>query len=148
MNQLCSLLAITAVAACSDNITRLPSPTAQDVIGSYHANGVFRGRPNESSQDLLTRGSHITITLAPDGTVSGDLLLVGAADGAGDLTADMAGTWRIERNTVRLDQAANTFMRTIPFLCVCHFQGHPMLSGFFTDASGFITSVSLLRDAP
>lgn len=146
MKQLCSLLAVAAVFACSDNIMRLPQLTAQDVIGSYQAQGIFRGRPNEPSQDLLTPGSHITITLSPDGTVSGDMLLVGEADGGGDLTADMAGTWRIQRNNVRLDQIASTFMRQIPFLCICHIQRRSRLSGFVTDTSGLMTSVSLLRE--
>ena len=90
------------------------NPTVDDVAGTYQAT-VFTFDGGSGPTDLLAIGASVTITLALDGTTSGRMLVPGVAAGGEDLDADLAGTWTLSGTTVTFDQAADTFMRDVPF---------------------------------
>ena len=89
-------------------------PTVNEVAGTYQAT-TFTFDGGSGPTDLLAIGASVTITLAPDGTSSGRMLVPGVGEGGGDLDADLAGTWTLSGTTVTFDQAADTFMRDVPF---------------------------------
>jgi hypothetical protein len=89
-------------------------PTVDEVAGTYQAT-TFTFDGGSGPTDLLAIGASVTITLAPDGTSSGRMLVPGVAEGGGDLDADLAGTWTLSGTTVTFDQAADTFMRDVTF---------------------------------
>jgi len=90
------------------------NPTVDSVAGTYHAT-TFTFDGGSGATDLLTAGASVTLTLAPDGTTSGRMLVPAVGEGGGDLDADLAGTWTLSGATVTFDQDADTFMRDIPF---------------------------------
>lgn len=100
-----------ALAACGDEGFE---PTVDSVAGTYHATA-FTFNGGSGTIDLLAAGASVTITLASDGTTAGRMFVPGVAAGGGDLNADLAGTWTLSGATVRFDQAADTFMRDVPF---------------------------------
>ena len=81
------------------------SPTVELVAGAYQAT-TFTFDGGAGPTDLLATGASVTITLFVPG--------VGA--GGGDLDADLAGMWTLSGVTVTFDQAADTFMRDVPFI--------------------------------
>ena len=90
------------------------SPTVELVAGTYQAT-TFTFNGGSGTTDLLATGASVTITLASDGTTSGRMVVPGVGAGGGDLDADLAGTWALTGVTVTFDQAADTFMRDVPF---------------------------------
>ncbi len=90
------------------------SPTVETVAGSYSAASFTLGSP-AGTIDLLALGSVVTVTLAPDGSTSGQLLVPGGAEDGGDLDADLTGTWTLDGSTVTFNQAADTFIRDAEF---------------------------------
>lgn len=65
--------------------------------------------------DWLAAGASLRITLAPNGTTSGRLIIPGGDEDGGDLDEDLSGTWTLEDGTIRFSQSADTFMRDMPF---------------------------------
>jgi hypothetical protein len=90
------------------------SPTAESVAGTYQAT-TFTFNGGSGTTDLLADGASVTITLAPNGTTSGRMFVPGVGAEGGDLDADLAGTWMLSGATVTFGQAADTFMRDVPF---------------------------------
>jgi hypothetical protein len=56
----------------------------------------------------------LQISLTADGTTTGHLHLA-ASGGSPALDADMAGTWTENASVVTFSQAADTFVRNLPF---------------------------------
>ncbi len=90
------------------------NPTVDEVAGTYQAT-TFTFDGGSGATDLLAMGASVTITLAPDGTTSGRILVPGVGAGGENLDANLAGTWTLRSTTVTFDQAADTFMRDVPF---------------------------------
>lgn len=98
-----------ALLGCGSDTTS-PSPTA---AGSYTAT-FFHSTGTSGSRDELLAGSTLVLTLNANGTTSGHLHVAASASNP-VFDADMAGTWQQEGMTVELAQAADTFVRDMPF---------------------------------
>lgn len=108
---------LSLVVGCSDPVT------PQSLEGTYVASTfVLSGGATE---DVLTVGGSLTITFhaggttftfdAPGGTTSGTLFVPAASSASGgmDFSADMAGTFTLENDSITLSQAADTFVRDL-----------------------------------
>ncbi len=90
------------------------SPTVETVAGSYTAT-TFTLTTSAGPTDLLALGALVEVTLAADGTTSGQLFVPGGAEGGGDLDEDLTGTWSLAGSTVTFNQTADTFIRDAEF---------------------------------
>ncbi len=114
-NLLLTAAATLCVAnACSDDPNGPPRNTA-NVTGQYHAT-TFNLSSGQITISLLTLGASLDITLAPDQTTSGRLVVPAAAAGGEAIDEDLAGTWRQSNDTVYFSQTADTFIRDVPFV--------------------------------
>ena len=118
-----------ALVACSDP-NRPDAVSKEEVSGSYvttvPATGgsafgslTFSTTKSGVTVDQAARGAEIRLVLATNGTTSGSLVVpdVELEDGERDtFVADLAGTWRVEGNTVRLTHDADTFLRDMPLV--------------------------------
>lgn len=103
-------LGIAAILACGGDSTAPPSA----LVGSYNA-VVFVTTGSSGQTNQILAGSTLSINLAPNGSTSGHLHIV-ASGGSPALDADMVGTWTQTGSSVTLSQAADTFVRNMPFV--------------------------------
>jgi hypothetical protein len=113
-------LTLTVAAAACDDALAGPDPSMESMAGAYAASsgfGVLSLTTTEDGQtiDWLAAGADLRLQLEADGTVSGRLFIPDADEDGGDLDEDMAGTWTVMGNTVRFEQAADTFVRDMAF---------------------------------
>ena len=101
-----------ALASCGDDDAF--SPTVDNVSGTYSAASFTLSSP-AGTVDLLALGSVVAVTLAPNGTTTGELFVPGGAEDGGDLDADLTGTWTLSGSTVTFNQTADTFIRDAEF---------------------------------
>jgi ABC-type Fe3+-hydroxamate transport system substrate-binding protein len=101
------------LAACGGGSDSF-SPTTETVAGDYTAQ-VFTLTSSVGTTDLLALGATVAVTLKPDGTTTGQLFVPGGAQGGGDLTADLAGTWTLTGTTVTFSQTSDTFIQNVDF---------------------------------
>ena len=106
-------LAVATIGACADD-PNVP-PGSVPVGGQYHAT-TFTISPGGSPVNLLALGTSLVITLAPDHTTSGRLIVPAVVTGEEALDEDLAGTWRQSHDTVFFSQTADTFIRDVPFV--------------------------------
>ena len=107
----CLLAAMSAaLGACGEPFV----PSVDSIAGSYHAT-TFTSTTGGVTTNHLSAGGEFTITLATDGTTTGQLLVPGGAAGGGDLSANMVGTWTLVGGTVQFTQTADTFVRDMIF---------------------------------
>lgn len=99
------------LVGCSDENPTQPV-TRQAVAGNYAAVS-FTLRENGTSTDLLAAGASVNINLLIDGTTTGRLFVPGGDDDGSDLDKDLAGTWSLAGTIVRLQHAADTFLRDL-----------------------------------
>jgi hypothetical protein len=104
-----ALVAAATLAACGSDATS-PGVSA---AGTYSATR-FVTTGGSGQTDQLLAGSTLNITLAGNGTTFGHLHLA-ATGGNPAFDADMAGTWSQDGMTVEISQAADTFVRDMPF---------------------------------
>ena len=90
------------------------SPTVENVAGTYAAS-TFTIKSSAGTVDLLDLGAIAAITLAPDGTTTGQLFVPGGGDNGGDLDEDLTGTWILDGSTVTFTQTADTFLPDVQF---------------------------------
>ena len=103
------LVGVAAMVGCN-GITSLAK---RGPVGAYTAI-ILVTTENSVATNELANGWSFTINLADDGTTSGHLHR--AASGSNPaFDADMAGTWTQYGNTVEFTQAAETFVRGMPF---------------------------------
>jgi hypothetical protein len=100
-----------ALASCGDDSF---SPTAETVAGSYAAS-TFTHETSAGTTDLLALGAVVSIALAADGTMTGEIFVEGGAEDGSDLDEDLTGTWTLAGSTVTFDQGADTFVRDVEF---------------------------------
>ncbi len=105
------LVAMSAVAAaCGEPFV----PSVDSIAGSYQAT-IFTSTTSGVTTNHLTAGGSFTITLAANGTTSGQLFVPGGGAGGGALDESMVGTWELVGTTVQFDQTADTFVRDMIF---------------------------------
>jgi hypothetical protein len=102
-----------ALAACGGGSDSF-SPTTETVAGDYTAE-VFTLTSSVGTTDLLALGATVAVTLKADGTTTGQLFVPGGAQGGGDLTADLAGTWTLTGTTVTFSQTSDMFIQNVDF---------------------------------
>jgi len=90
------------------------SPTVETVAGAYSAR-TFTVTSSAGTTDFLALGATVTVTLLPDGTTTGRLVVPGGAEDGGTLDEDLEGTWALTGSTVTFNQAADTFIRDAEF---------------------------------
>jgi hypothetical protein len=101
-----------AVAACENPAA---GNAAARIPGDYHAR-TFQIVADGESADLLAGGARIDLQLRADGSTDGRLLIPGMDEDGGDMDESLAGTWTLRGDTVRLQHAADTFLRDMPLL--------------------------------
>ena len=105
-----TLLAATALVACSDSF----APTTENVAGDYVLQALVTD-DTSGTTDWKSAGATWTMTLTTNGITTGHLFIPGAGEGGSDVNADMAGTWTLSGDTVEFSQAADSFVRDMPF---------------------------------
>ncbi len=138
MKPVASLMTIVSCAifaACSPERSLVrPLPTVESVVGTYHATELAKGTWSGRT-DYLSLGSHLDVTLGSDGSLTGNMLIKGAAPGGGDLTADLTGFWHLDGRYARLDPIVVTFLRDVRF----DFIDRPvLLAGSYKVPDGFL----------
>ena len=118
-----------AILACGDTNGPGNASTRERLAGSYVASIpvsggaafgtlVFSTTQNGVAVDRVAQGAEITLQLASDGTTSGSMVIPNVElDDSGELgtfVANLAGTWRLDGNTVSLSHDADTFLRDMP----------------------------------
>ena len=106
-----ALLALAiSIAACGGDST---SPSTDPPAGSYNAI-TFVTTGTSGQRDELLAGGSLQLALDPEHKSSGHLH-VAASSASPVFDADMAGTWTANGNVVTVSQAADTFVRNMPF---------------------------------
>ena len=93
-------LLLLAALACSD----ATAPSVRAVAGTYTATRLAT-TTNGVTTDELAAGMSIEITLNPDGTTTGMMVVPGKPN------EDLTGTWSLNGAAVRLNHSADTFLR-------------------------------------
>ena len=108
------VLVIAAGAAVSGCDSDPVGPTVESVSAAYAADTLTTTSGGQTT-DHLARGASLEINLRADGTTSGRLFVPEAGEDGGDLDEDLTGTWTLSGTIVRFSQAADTFVRDMPF---------------------------------
>lgn len=109
------------IASCSKDSTPItvnpPADlTPSQVAGSYQAILFKLKLSAPDTLNLLLLGSTMNVTLGSDLSMRGRLFVndtLGVNNGNGDLDIDLAGTFQISRDTLRLRTTADTFVRDV-----------------------------------
>jgi len=104
------VLALAAVVACGDGF----QPNTDNVLGTYNAQ-TFTTDSAGTTTDWLAHGAQLQITLHAHGVAQG-LLILPDTTGGPILLADLAGTWTLTGDTVRVQNPVDTFVRDMPWL--------------------------------
>ena len=102
-------LALATVACGSDSTAPSDKPPA----GHYTATS-FVTTGNSGQTNEIAAGSTLELDLLPGGATTGHLHIADGGNGQ-PVDADMAGTWTVSGTTVTVSQAADTFVRNMPF---------------------------------
>ncbi len=115
MRPIRSMLAVAVAAlpvACMHDAF---TPNLNNVAGDYHLQSLVLtdlGGP----RDWVALGTSLTISLAPNGTTSGRLVMPGGGLGGADVDVDMAGTWTLAVATVEFNPSFDTLLRDVTFI--------------------------------
>ena len=111
-------LMVLAIGACDDDDPPAgPDPIEEsEVVGSYEAT-LFELTADGITVDLLEEGAELTLTLAADGTTTGQLFVPEGGEEGEDLDEALDGTWTFDEEaaTVEFTQDADTFVRDVTF---------------------------------
>jgi hypothetical protein len=110
ISSLLAVVTIVTIVACSDAF----KPTTESVVGDYSLQ-TLTTTDTSGTTDWVASGATLTLTIAANGTTTGNLFIPGAAEGGGDFIADMAGTWSLSGAVITFDQTADTFVRDMDF---------------------------------
>jgi hypothetical protein len=120
------LAAVAFAAACvtsagpSDQSRTADStagPGVADVAGTYQATTfTTRSQSSQATTDQLAQGATLTIVLDTTRATTGRLFVPVGDENGNDLDASMAGTWALSHDSVGFSQAADTFVRDMPFV--------------------------------
>ena len=104
-------IAMFAAVGCGSDSS---APVASGIVGTYTAlQWTTMGTSGQTDQ--ISIGSTIQITLAADGSTSGQMHTA-ASNGAPAANFNLAGTWNASNNTVDFTQASDNFLRDMTFL--------------------------------
>ena len=103
------LLGAVAMLGCGE----ITSLSEDGPVGSYTAI-ILVMTQNSVPTNVLAGGGSFTMTLAPDGTTSGRLHIIGSTAYPA-VDADMAGTWTRNGDEIDFNQASNTFVNQMTF---------------------------------
>ena len=103
------LLGAVAMLGCGE----ITSLSEDGPVGSYTAI-ILVMTQNSVPTNVLAGGGSFTMTLAPDGTTSGRLHIIGSTAYPA-VDADMAGTWTRNGDEIDFTQSADTFVRNMTF---------------------------------
>jgi hypothetical protein len=109
------------------------------IAGTWVATSFVFTEVGEPPADVLAMGGSLSITIASTNATTGTMTIPGALVGGSDITLNMAGTARRTGNTIEFDQAADSFVRDIPWT----FTGNT-LRGTRSDA-GVTVDITLTR---
>lgn len=123
-----ALAALLTVSCGGDPV----GPTMEAVAGTYTATSFV-----VDGTDVLSAGGDLSLTLGAHGSVAGSLFVPPSVGGG--LTADMAGTYTLSGNTLRLEQTADTFVRDATWTW-----SNGVLDGGWSGSGGSVT-VTLAR---
>jgi hypothetical protein len=100
--------AVLGTVACDDD-DRGTGPTAAQVAGTYHAT-TLTASTGSFTQDVLQSGGSLTLRLLDRGILTGHITI--PSEG---VDTDLIGTWRLEGNTVSIDDVpgADTFLEDL-----------------------------------
>jgi hypothetical protein len=103
-------------------------PSSTPIAGTYAAT-FFQTTGASGQTNQIAAGSTLQITLGANGSTTGHLHIA-ASGGNPAFDADMAGTWTAtENHIVDFTQAADTFVKDMPFTWGPDIQGISTLSG-------------------
>lgn len=109
-------VAALTIAACGGDDSTAPSQSP--LAGTYTAT-TLRITEGGFSADALALGVRLTLTLSGTSTVAGSLTVPAAVSESGaNEVENLTGTFAQTGTTVRFTQAADTFVRDIPFTVV------------------------------
>ena len=109
------LAAFVVVAAVSCGGDDVATPT--DLAGTYSAS-LFETSSDGNTIDQLALGATISITLVADLTMTGRIFVPGGNEDGTDFDADLAGSWTLLRNSIQMDQVADTFIRDFVWVVI------------------------------
>ena len=137
--QTCVTLALGAMlfAGCVNSQTganETLSGTFQATIFTVSTNG-------QTPVDALAAGGSLRIVISVSGTTSGTLSLPASLTGGAPLTASMEGTAVINELTVRFNQAADSFVRSL----IWSRQGSQLLLVDNQTVGGVAYTIALVR---
>ena len=100
-------LGLSLAVGCSDPVT------PESLAGTYVATTF--GLSGGATEDVLAAGGSLSITFNAGGTTSGSLFVPAASSASGgmDFTADMAGTFTLQNDSLTLTQVADSFVRDL-----------------------------------
>ena len=100
-------LGLSLAVGCSDPVT------PESLAGTYVATTFALS--GGATEDVLAAGGSLNITFKADGTTTGSLFVPASTfdSGGTDLTADMAGTFTLQNDSLTLMQAADSFVRDL-----------------------------------
>ena len=126
---------VLALFGCGD----AAGPTAHSVGGSYRATS-FLVTGADGSTDYLAAGATLFLTLRPAGQVVEGRLTIPEALG-GPLEVDLSGTFVLDGEWVRIRNASDTFVRSVPWRI-----GDGTLTAADEAGGGARVSATLTRD--
>ena len=104
------MAAMLAAVACGSDST---APANLEIVGTYTAlDWTTTGSSGQTNQVAI--GSSIQITLAADGSTSGQMHTA-ASNGAPAANFNLAGTWSASNNTVVFTQVSDNFLQDMTF---------------------------------
>ena len=99
----------SALVACGSD-----SPTQTETLAGTYTATTFRVTPTgQAMVDVLAQNGALSITIAPDNSTTGSLLVPSTVAGGTALLASMLGTASRTGSTVRFQQTADTFVRDL-----------------------------------
>ena len=108
---LLAVAAVTAALACSDAF----APTIQNVSGLYFARS-FTSDSAGVTKDWFGLGATLGLSLNPNGSVAGLLILPRFPNDPAPPIEHLTGTWTLTRDTVHFTQDADTFVRDMDWV--------------------------------
>ena len=107
INKTIVAVGLSLAVGCSNPVT------PESLAGTYAATTFSLS--GDVTEDVLAAGGSLTITFDAGGTTSGSLFVpaTSSAGGGVDFTADMAGTFSLENDSITLTQVADSFVRDL-----------------------------------
>ena len=119
---------LAIASGCADD----PNVPPPGVPGVYRAT-TFTVSSGGPAVNLLAAGASLSMTLFPNHTTTGRLIIPAALTGGDAVDEDLAGSWQQSHDTVSFDGAADTFVRDVPFVV-----GANSLRGEYTPPGGHL----------